>query len=408
MQEQDNHMEELFRRAAEGYPLKTGDSNWDRIAASINSSANALPVAGKQNAAEKYRRFLLPVILLTTAVIASTFISNPGHIKNNKPINITNTTKNTKPVASLTAPALNVTDKNNTDDKTIKKLLSKTKLINPVLIQTERKGPPAGDIIYANKIDNGIPASGPVTNNQLQLTYEKPITSENKTINEPANIQENKKETVAASTKPVLNNKSKNRKGIYAGIIVGAGFNEVKNQWPAKPGFEFGARAGYRFNSRFSAEAGIVFAKKNYYSDGKFFKMDKVAPSMPTGMEILSLNGSSSVFQIPVKIKYNFPLNKKAQLFGTAGISSYILTKEKNDYFILYNGTRQTISSTYNEQHRYLAAALDISIGYEIKHSKNKSLRIEPYLQVPLKGIGVGKMPVTGAGLHLGYTLFKN
>ena len=69
---------------------------------------------------------------------------------------------------------------------------------------------------------------------------------------------------------------------------------------------------------------------------------------------------------------------------------------------------KQNITSTYKQANRYFAAAIDLSIGYEFNIQKNRSLRMEPYLQIPLKGIGVGIMPVTSTGLHIGYTFFKH
>jgi hypothetical protein len=84
------------------------------------------------------------------------------------------------------------------------------------------------------------------------------------------------------------------------------------------------------------------------------------------------------------------------------------MTKEKNNYLALVNGNKQNITSTYSKSNRYLAAVIDFSVGYEFNIQKNKALRIEPYLQFPLKGIGVGTMPVMSTGLHIGYTLFKH
>ena len=70
------------------------------------------------------------------------------------------------------------------------------------------------------------------------------------------------------------------------------------------------------------------------------------------------------------------------------------------------NGTKENITGLYRNSSRYFAATIDISLGYEhtIGNHNNK-IRIEPYVQIPLKGIGVGTLPVLGTGLHIGYSL---
>ncbi len=70
----------------------------------------------------------------------------------------------------------------------------------------------------------------------------------------------------------------------------------------------------------------------------------------------------------------------------------------------MLNGTEQNISSTYENKRQYFAGALNFSVGYAHKIGKIYSLRLEPYIQLPLKGTGVGAMPVMSTGLSIGLT----
>jgi hypothetical protein len=47
---------------------------------------------------------------------------------------------------------------------------------------------------------------------------------------------------------------------------------------------------------------------------------------------------------------------------------------------------------------------LNFSAGYEQYLGKLGSLRIEPYLRIPLAGMGTGNLPITSAGLNIGIT----
>lgn len=428
MHNQDNHMEELFRRAAENYLLKTGESNWDDISPLLGGNTQVAGLAGNKKGAGKNLNRILPLLLLLlTGGALTAYFSNTGKkqgivsankintaaVENNSTIN-NNNTRNNESISlneenKLAVPAVEEIRTVNHPNKNIV-------IITPVIKKTENQSLPAVALTSLNEPTQNVkPAEtiffeqtkDAVINKETNPAAEETTnTVSNK--NEEAPITLNKKENESTTAAPVIKNKTKKQNGLYAGAIIGVGYNAVKNQALTKPGLELGLRAGYRFNKNLSAETEIIFDKKYYYSDGKYFNMVKVATTMPTGMKVLSLHGSSSVFEIPIKIKYNFLLNNNRKIFATAGVTSLILSKEKNDYLALLNGSKQNISTVYNQSHNYFAAAIDLSIGYEFNIQKNKTLRIEPYLQVPLKGIGVGAMPVTGVGLHIGYTLFKH
>ena len=424
MQNQDNHMDDLFRRAAEGYPLKTSESNWDDIAPLLTGNSFTTAVAGKTSA-NKYVKRLLPLLLLLIAGGASTlfFLNNKKEKSNYDSGKITQEEKlvseeNTAAVSTIQNKRVKeVNYPINIISDNIIHPAKKDKLINPVLKEIERNGPIKNSITSVDKISNNTAKEIADKNSkeEIKAVKETPsiltITKNESSLVETkqtANTLIEKENKMAVATIPVIKNKIQKQKGLYAGIIVGTGFSEVKNQGFTKAGLEAGVRAGYRFNNKLSIETGLFFAHKYYYSDGKYFSMNKISAAMPAGMQVLSLNGRSTVVQIPVKLKYNFILKNNANFFSTAGLTSYIMTKEKNNYLALINGNKQNITSTYKQANRYFAAAIDLSIGYEFNIQKNRSLRIEPYLQIPLKGIGVGIMPVTSTGLHIGYTFFKH
>jgi hypothetical protein len=187
-------------------------------------------------------------------------------------------------------------------------------------------------------------------------------------------------------------------KGLIIGLAGGPEWNQVRGQKLTRAGFDFGVVTGYRFNSKLSIETGIGIAKKYYYSSGKYFNLN-----MP-GKEIVSLEGSSRIIEIPLKLKYNFYNKKRSSFFSSAGFMSYLLTNEKNDYILLVNGAQMNMTNEYSERSRYFASALDLSIGYEFFIDPVTSFRIEPYVQIPLKGIGVGSMQVMSSGLHAAFT----
>jgi hypothetical protein len=77
------------------------------------------------------------------------------------------------------------------------------------------------------------------------------------------------------------------------------------------------------------------------------------------------------------------------------------MTKEANRYQAVVSGQEQEINSTYKNADFYTAAQLRLAAGYQHTVGKKMNARVEPYIQIPLKGIGIGTLPVTGTGLQL-------
>ncbi|MGE5107672.1 MAG: hypothetical protein ACM3H8_09015 [Sphingobacteriales bacterium] len=387
----DNHMDDLFRLAAENYPLKTGEGKWSDIAPLLIAASALSANDNKENNKSNNKGKYLLLMFLMAGYVSAVFILNPN--------------KDTK-VTSAASNTVTITDNN-------------LKFINPVMQRIKSSGPanhisrPTNNKIISNKTDTLI-------HNQIK-EFEKPkqtLAKIESIANNTPIIKVNKLTVVTSIPsnnktsdllkQPFIKNKKIKQNGFYAAITMGAGFNEVRSQKLTTPGLEGGIRFGYRFNKKISVETGLLIAKKYYHSDGKFFNTDKISGSMPAGMQMISLSSDNTVYQLPVKVKYNFISTGKGNIFTAAGISSYILTKEKNNYLALINGSRQSITSIYKEQRRYFAAVLDLSAGYELTFKKNKTIRLEPYLQAPLMGIGVGAMPVISTGLHISYSLYHH
>ena len=197
----------------------------------------------------------------------------------------------------------------------------------------------------------------------------------------------------------------KQQRGIYFGFVAGPSFNQVKSQGLNKSGFDIGLLAGYQLNNKLSIESGLLFEKKYYFSDGKYFDMSKAGTGMPAGMKVLSLEGSCAIFEIPLKLKFDFARNNHTRFFATTGISTYIITNEYNKYRTLISGTQQDVTGNYNNTSNYFAATIHISGGYQRKIGKLVSLRIEPFLQIPIRGLGIGSLPILSTGIHLGITI---
>jgi len=189
----------------------------------------------------------------------------------------------------------------------------------------------------------------------------------------------------------------------YYGLILGTELNSIENQDMKKAGFNIGLMGGYRFTKHISVETGVLFSQKYYTTAGQYFSLKEIGPMMPAAMKVMDVKGASILVEIPLHVRYDVLAKKDHRFFSSAGISSYILTKESNQYHTSLNGTEAMMYATYKKNRGYFAASLDLAIGYEKNIGKKSSIRIQPYIQVPIKGIGVGSLKVMSPGVHIAY-----
>jgi hypothetical protein len=122
---------------------------------------------------------------------------------------------------------------------------------------------------------------------------------------------------------------------------------------------------------------------------------------------MIAVYGSSRVLEVPLRLRYDLSLKKNHRVFSSAGVSSFVLTEETNKYHTMFNGTEGNMLGNYKKNKLYLAGAVDVVLGYESAIGTKSHIRIEPYLQLPIKGIGVGQLQIKTAGLRIGLTRLK-
>jgi hypothetical protein len=206
-------------------------------------------------------------------------------------------------------------------------------------------------------------------------------------------------EPVANKTK--LNTRNNNEKGFYAAIMFGVDMSSVHFQ-SAKSGATTGFILGYAFNQKWSIESGLLWDTKRVYDDGSYFNPPGYTPT--NGVTIIAVNGKSRLYELPVNMKYTI-ISGKHNLFATTGISSYLMRTENYDYE--YTQTNQPGGHnylSYTKETKNWFSVANFSIGYTHKLGGNGSMRLEPYLKVPLTNLGTANMPIMSTGLSIGFT----
>jgi hypothetical protein len=389
MQDLEPHMEDLLRRAAEAYPLKEGEDKWNEIASKLSLNST-LPVSRKnwwqQN---RYYILLFPVLMSFSLLLNEYQVKNKSAIQkqtitpdgnalfNNSATKATKRVTNHEVFNSITTTNNKTTFNHfNTDQRlsTNEAIKEEKSFITTIPV---RNSNPLSDLTSSENTSlNGVVLNSSIA----ELKTELPEKSSSKAI-------------------PHISGK-----GFYYGLIGGLHMNAIKDEGFKKTGFDIGLLGGYRFSPEVSIESGILFARKYYWTSGKNFDMSGMGSSMPSGMDMLEVHGSSQIIEIPLHVRYDFAHKKAHRFYSLAGFSSYILTEENNQYDYMLNGTQGKMSGSYEQNQSYFASCIDFALGYEKNLGYKTRLRIEPYIQLPVDGIGVGHLLVKSAGLRFGIT----
>ncbi len=86
---------------------------------------------------------------------------------------------------------------------------------------------------------------------------------------------------------------------------------------------------------------------------------------------------------------------------ASAGLSSYLMKEENYNYYYKYypgSPTYSHLSSIRNENNHYFSV-VTLSAGYKRKLGNRVTMMAEPYLKLPVKGVGYGKVKLNSGGV---------
>jgi hypothetical protein len=198
------------------------------------------------------------------------------------------------------------------------------------------------------------------------------------------------------SQKPGSSRKHSGSHG-YIGVFGAPDFSTVRFQAMKGVGTTFGIILGYSFNNRWAIETGLSMDRKRYYTAGEYFKKE-----MPAGYTLKNVDGTCNMLEIPLNVRYNFSTGPRMKWFATAGLSTYLMSQENYNYQVEYNWVTEDSMWNIHKPSQYWFSIVNLSAGFEQRVGKIGSLRLEPYVRIPLSGIGTGKLPIVSGGLNIG------
>jgi hypothetical protein len=209
-----------------------------------------------------------------------------------------------------------------------------------------------------------------------------------------------KQDTGTTKPKPVVTpDKKKNKKDIAGnfGITLSAGpdvsFIELNKL--GKVTMLYGAGLSYHFANRVTLRTGFYTANKIY--DAKPEQYHSTGGYYPY---LYNIAAECRVYEIPVSLSYHFARGKKHNWFGNAGLSSFIMKSEYYEYeYKTPGGQYYNYETKVRNENKHYFSVLTLSAGYQYALSKRILLQAEPYIKLPLGGVGLGKVKLNSSGL---------
>ena len=446
MQNENDDIEGLFRRASESYPLKSSGANWDKVAAMLDNQRPDNTSFIKRN----LKRMLLPLIILLaiscycvyffTFKEESTFaIQKESKLipKINSVQGVNDDIKNKSGLVENSHEIKKGKDYNdkeelaNNNDKLTPQLEESLNRINQVAVRNSKLnvlGIKNQEYIKKNlkehsrerlKSDIITPAIEDNTaSNSLGTKKDTKSLSDPSIDNKqlvikidsiPSNIRNVDSTNIDKASSIQTLEKSKNKKVkkgtpskyFYSSLIAGPDISNIRQQSYNKAGYSVGVLVGYNYN-KLSIETGILWDKKYYSSDAKYFN-PKVKYTSTYGM-LTDVTGSCNMFEIPINFAVKINNDHSNSLLFKIGVSSYLMKNEDYKFSYINYGTYNQASASFKNSTNNFLSILNIGLSYERKISKNKSVGMEPYFKTPINNIGIGRMPISSSGLLIKLT----
>lgn len=166
-----------------------------------------------------------------------------------------------------------------------------------------------------------------------------------------------------------------------------------------------GLLAEYELLKNFSITGGAHYSSKAYEANAESYTPQDGRWKWQDSPE--SINATCRVLEVPINLRYYFHNQPKHRLFVSSGISSYWMLNES--YRFEYPSRPQwNYGWGVSNQNQHYMGIANFSIGWQKTLNKRWSIQAEPFLKVPLGGVGEGNVRLTTTGILFGlkYNLF--
>jgi hypothetical protein len=396
-------MDDIFKEAADNYPLQTNAADWKALSQKIHTHEADFQrgiVYSERKAVVLFLLLLIPLGLTTKyfkiqskqvqtfTKVQNKQIKSSGVDRTNRRINQTEQVKieklNQLVSKRVEQRRIDYKDKGDEQEKFVIASLSKNKVEYGTL----------NGFYFPERLDNDVMVKEKPTT--LVGNIGDPLSKGNEHLNASA-------KTNKVASKQSGKQISSKKKRFYIGAVIAPELISVKFQPVKRTSFNLGVLMGYSLNDKIGLELGVTLAHKYYYTNGKYIAPNSIRRDNST---ILNVDAYTSITEMPLTLQYTIKKEKNTRFFASAGCVSYVIHKEHYDYTYTKNGEEKQSIRYYNKASNNWFSNAQVSVGYQYTVNKICNVVVEPYYRIPLKGIGISDLPITSIGINFALTKY--
>jgi hypothetical protein len=183
------------------------------------------------------------------------------------------------------------------------------------------------------------------------------------------------------------------------GVMVSPDLSSIGLPGRLTPGTNAGVQLEYRLTNRFRVGVGAIHSVKLYSAKVE----DYTVPYgfWTYGVKPSGIDANCKILDLPVHLRFDALRRARYNAFVSTGLSSYIMLSERYGYrYPTYNPYLRPEWHGKRTGEHYLSV-VNLSVGYERNLSRRFSWQVEPFLKLPLGGVGFGKVKLGSSGVFV-------
>ncbi len=188
---------------------------------------------------------------------------------------------------------------------------------------------------------------------------------------------------------------------LYVGLVAAPDVTTVRFMGVEAPRLNVGLTVDVRLGNRLRLSTGLLRSTKQYVARREDYDWGDYAGRVYS-RNFSDVNGACTVLDVPLNLRYDLLVRPGYRLVSTVGLSSFFMQRESYNYDWTDASGAHTWANSAVNQNRHFLSILNLAAGAEWGLGTRWSLLAEPYVKVPLAGVGLGKVKLLSAGVYLG------
>lgn len=187
------------------------------------------------------------------------------------------------------------------------------------------------------------------------------------------------------------------------GAVVSFDLSTTRIDGFTDPGLMVGLQAEYHVSKKWSIQSGLTYSIKKYRALGEEYATPEWLANAPEAL--VGVEAKCFVIDIPINVRRYFTAKNGNRWFVSSGISTYLMLRE--DYTYDYTEDRPNWLNWWSirNQNNHFFGIANVSVGYQTSLSQKLNLAVEPFMKLPLTGIGSGRVRFLSFGINTAITL---